>query len=104
MSFIITHKIGKPGLIYLTFCSTVATVNRNSIMKKKNKQTTRKQFSFKGPQGSYIKRNAAKLQHKNQMVWVPRVAKQCHFCQLVDRRNEEYSHSTEMPTAGAWAV
>lgn len=26
------------------------------------------------------------------MVWVPRVAKQCRFCQLVDRQNEEHSH------------
>lgn len=34
MSFIVTHRIGKPGLIYLTFCSIVVTVNRNSIMKK----------------------------------------------------------------------
>lgn len=89
MSFVDTHKIGKPGLMYLTFCSIVVTVNRNNVIKKK---TTRKLFSFRGLQSSHIKGNAAKLQHENLMVWVPSVAKQCHFCQLGDRQNEEHSH------------
>lgn len=59
---------------------------------QRNEKNTRKQFSFKGLPSSHIKGKAAKLQHENLTVWVPRVAKQCRFCQLVDRQNEEHSH------------